>query len=59
MVVVSLVALTGWGGQISLGQFAIVGVGGVVASNLVLRHNLDLFWALGAAGARRGGRWPS
>ena len=50
MVVVSLVALTGWGGQISLGQFAIVGVGGVVASNLVLRHNLDLFWALGAAG---------
>jgi ABC-type branched-subunit amino acid transport system ATPase component/ABC-type branched-subunit amino acid transport system permease subunit len=50
MVVVSLVALTGWGGQISLGQFAIVGVGGVVASNLVLRHNVDLFWALAAAG---------
>jgi ABC-type branched-subunit amino acid transport system ATPase component/ABC-type branched-subunit amino acid transport system permease subunit len=50
MVVVSLVALTGWGGQISLGQFAIVGVGGVVASNLVLRHNVDLFWALVAAG---------
>jgi branched-chain amino acid transport system permease protein len=50
MVVVSLVALTGWGGQISLGQFAIVGVGGVVASNLVLRHNIDLFWALAAAG---------
>ncbi len=49
MVVVSIVALTGWGGQISLGQFALAGVGGVVASNLVLRYNLDLFWALGAA----------
>ena len=35
MVGVSLVVLTGWGGHISLGQFAIVGVGAVVAGNLV------------------------
>ncbi|MEY2426022.1 MAG: hypothetical protein QOI61_1594, partial [Actinomycetota bacterium] len=54
MVVVSLVALTGWGGQISLGQFALAGVGGVVASNLVLRYNLDLFWALGVAAVAGG-----
>ena len=32
---VSLVVLTGWGGHISLGQFAIVGVGALVAGNLV------------------------
>ncbi len=50
MVVVSLVLLTGWAGQISLGQVALVGVGGVVTANLVLDHNLDLFWALTAAG---------
>ncbi len=54
MVVVSIVALTGWGGQISLGQFALAGVGGVVASNLVLRYNVDLFWALGAAAVAGG-----
>ena len=54
MVAVSLVVLTGWGGNISLGQFAIVGLGAVVAGNLVVRYNLDLFVALlfaGVAGA--------
>ena len=35
LVAVSLVVLTGWGGQISLGQFALVGVGAIVAGNLV------------------------
>lgn len=50
MVGVSLVVLTGWGGHISLGQFAFVGVGAVVAGNLVERH-VDLFLALVAAGA--------
>ena len=34
MTAVSLVVLTGWGGHISLGQFAIVGVGALVAGNL-------------------------
>src|SRR5690606_23474671 len=35
LVAVSLVVLTGWAGQISLGQFAFVGVGAIVAGNLV------------------------
>lgn len=47
---VSLVILTGWGGHISLGQFAIVGVGAMVAGNLIQRQNLDLFLVLVAAG---------
>jgi branched-chain amino acid transport system permease protein len=51
MVAVSLVALTGWGGHISLGQFAIAGVGAVVAGNLVAKSHADLFVALLAAGA--------
>lgn len=54
MVAVSLVVLTGWGGNISLGQFAIVGVGGIVAGNLVVRLNLDLFVILALAGAAGG-----
>ena len=48
---VSLVILTGWGGHISLGQFAFVGVGAMVSGNLVSHLNLDLFIALLAAGA--------
>ena len=35
LVGVSLVVLTGWGGNISLGQFGIVGVGAMVAGNLI------------------------
>jgi branched-chain amino acid transport system permease protein len=50
MVGVSLVVLTGWGGNISLGQFGIVGVGAVVAGNLVAKTELDLFIALLLAG---------
>lgn len=50
MVAISLVILTGWGGHISLGQFGIAGVGGVVAGNLIAKHNTDLFVALIAAG---------
>jgi branched-chain amino acid transport system permease protein len=50
MVAVSLVVLTGWGGHISLGQFGIVGVGAVVAGNLVAKSHADLFLALIAAG---------
>jgi branched-chain amino acid transport system permease protein len=47
---VSLVVLTGWGGHISLGQFAFVGIGAVVAGNLV-EARVDLLLALMAAGA--------
>jgi len=49
IVAVSLVVLTGWAGQISLGQFAIVGTGAIVAGNLVSRWNVDLFIVLFAA----------
>jgi branched-chain amino acid transport system permease protein len=50
MVAVSLVVLTGWGGHISLGQFAIVGVGAVTAGNMVNKLDADLFVALLVAG---------
>ncbi len=51
MVGVSLVLLTGWGGHISLGQFAIAGMGGLIAGNLLQRGDIDFFLALIAAGA--------
>jgi branched-chain amino acid transport system permease protein len=50
MVGVSLVVLTGWGGHISLGQFAIVGVGAVTAAN-VMSRDADMFLALAVAAA--------
>ncbi|MDP1820151.1 MAG: ABC transporter permease [Acidimicrobiales bacterium] len=50
MVAVSLVVLTGWGGHISLGQFAIVGVGALVAGNLIADYNTDLLLVLLASG---------
>jgi branched-chain amino acid transport system permease protein len=46
IVAVSLVVLTGWVGQISLGQFALVGFGSAAAGVLVGRHGLDLFLSL-------------
>jgi branched-chain amino acid transport system permease protein len=49
IVAVSLVVLTGWVGQISLGQWALVGFGGAATTVLVGRHALDLFVALPAA----------
>ncbi len=48
---VSLVILTGWGGHISLGQFAIIGVGALVAGNLIQHQNMDLFLVLALSGA--------
>ena len=39
----SLVVLTGWGGVVSLGQVAIVGVGGILAANLLVDRNTDAF----------------
>ena len=47
---VSLVILTGWAGQISLGQFAFVGVGAAVAGGLVANHGIDFVTALVLAG---------
>jgi branched-chain amino acid transport system permease protein len=54
IVAVSLVVLTGWAGQISLGQFGLVGIGAAAAGGLVANHNIDFFVALAigiAAGA--------
>ena len=50
MVGVSLVVLTGWAGQISLGQFAIAGVGAAVAGGMAANLNTDFFVALATAG---------
>jgi ABC-type branched-subunit amino acid transport system ATPase component/branched-subunit amino acid ABC-type transport system permease component len=46
MAVISLVVLAGWAGSVSLGQFAIVGVGAVAAGNAMAKLNLDLFLVL-------------
>lgn len=49
MVGLSLVVLTGWAGQISLGQFAFVGVGSVTASKLFIDQGWDFWLTLMAA----------
>jgi len=49
IVVISLVILTGWGGQISLGQFAFVGVGAALGGMLTSRLHLPFLLALVAA----------
>jgi len=49
IVICSLVLLTGWAGQISLGQLAIMAFGGAVAWTLSLQGK-DFFVCLGAAG---------
>jgi branched-chain amino acid transport system permease protein len=48
IVAVSLVVLTGWAGQISLGQWAFVGFGGATTSVLLGGHGWDLFLAVPA-----------
>jgi branched-chain amino acid transport system permease protein len=48
IIAVSLVILTGWAGQISLGQFGLVGVGAAVGGGLAANHNVDFFVAMGA-----------
>jgi branched-chain amino acid transport system permease protein len=50
MVGVSLVVLTGWSGQISLGQFGLAGVAAMIAGNMVAHWNSDFFVVMGAAG---------
>jgi len=49
MAVLSLVVLSGWSGTISLGQYAIVGVGAIAAGDVVAKANVDLFVALALA----------
>jgi branched-chain amino acid transport system permease protein len=50
MVVVSLVVLTGWAGQLSLGQFAFVAVGMVAGTQLTQEWGADLILASLGAG---------
>lgn len=51
IVAVSLVVLTGWGGQVSLGQFALVGIGAAIGGRLVADAGVDFFVALAGAAA--------
>lgn len=54
VIAVSLVVLTGWAGQISLGQFAFTGVGAAVAGGLAGKAGADFLVAVlvgGLAGA--------
>ncbi len=46
IIAVSLVVLAGWAGQISLGQFAFVGLGAAVTGSLLVHQDADLFVAL-------------
>ena len=46
IVAISLVILTGWAGQISLGQFGLVGIGAAVGGGLAANHNIDFFAVL-------------
>jgi branched-chain amino acid transport system permease protein len=48
IVAVSLLILTGWAGQISLGQFALVGIGGATTGILYANHGWDYLAALPA-----------
>jgi branched-chain amino acid transport system permease protein len=50
IVAVSLVMLTGWAGQISLGQWGIAGVGTVVASLMTFKWHQNFFLTLLVAG---------
>lgn len=50
LVGLSLCLLTGWGGQVSLGQFALVGVGAFAASRLSTLYDLPVPLVLPAAG---------
>ena len=47
IVAVSLVILTGWAGQISLGQMGLVGIAATVGGGWAANHNIDFFAVLG------------
>lgn len=55
IVALSLVVLTGWGGQVSLGQFALVAVGAVAGAHLTGTVGLDFFVALPVVAVLTGG----
>jgi branched-chain amino acid transport system permease protein len=46
IVVISLVILTGWGGQVSLGQYALVGVGALVGAILMEKAHIPFLFAI-------------
>ena len=50
IVCISLVVLTGWAGQVSLGQVAFMGIGAAVGGHLTSGWNVDLSLALIGAG---------
>lgn len=50
MIAVSLVVLSGWSGQISLGQFGLAGVAGMIAGNMFAHWNSDFFLVTLCAG---------
>ena len=52
MLMLSLVILTGWAGQISLGQLALAAIGAAVSATLYFQGK-DFFLCVAAAGARR------
>ena len=54
MIGLSLVILTGWAGQISLGQFGLAGIGAAVGGGLAANHNVDFFVVMLIAGLSGG-----
>jgi ABC-type branched-subunit amino acid transport system ATPase component/ABC-type branched-subunit amino acid transport system permease subunit len=50
IIALSLVVLSGWSGNVSLGQFAFAGVGGVIAGDMIEKANIDFFLCLFVAG---------
>jgi branched-chain amino acid transport system permease protein len=46
IVAVSLVVITGWAGQVSLGQFAFVGIGAATCATFLVRLHADFFVSL-------------
>jgi ABC-type branched-subunit amino acid transport system permease subunit len=50
MIALSVVVLTGWSGQISLGQFALVAVGSFIGGSLTLKAHVPFILALPIAG---------
>lgn len=55
VVVVSIVVLTGWGGQVSLGQWGFAAVGAVVGGALTATAGLSFWFAVPLAAAAAGG----
>jgi branched-chain amino acid transport system permease protein len=50
IVILSITVLTGWAGQVSLGQMAFVGIGGAAAAHLMAERGWDIALVLPAVG---------